>query len=94
MNPAAGFRYTSALPNNDTTNPMPYHDWITFKEIVFYLVAIAIGLFVMGYSVHMLVGGIVSATTEKLIIAAVCAIALVAIGFMAADVKKRRQRGL
>ena len=66
-------------------------NWITTKEIILYLIAIATGLFIAGYSVHMLIGGLVSATTEKIVIAAVCGIGAVVIGFMAYDVKKRRQ---
>jgi len=71
---------------------MPYTSWISLKEIFIYLIAIATGLFVTGYSVHMLIGGLVSPTTERAIIAVVCIITALAIGFMAYDVKKQRQK--
>lgn len=70
---------------------MPYQTWISPKEIFLYLIAVCTGLFICGYSVHMLVGGLVSATTEKIIIGVVCTIMAIVIGFMAYDVKKRRQ---
>ncbi|PCH60821.1 MAG: hypothetical protein COC05_03200 [Gammaproteobacteria bacterium] len=70
---------------------MPNANWISLKEIFIYLIAIATGLFVTGYSVHMLIGGLVSPTTEKIIIAVICTITAIVIGFMAYDVKKQRQ---
>ncbi len=71
---------------------MHYTSWISLKEIILYLIAIATGLFIAGYSVHMLIGGLVSPTTEKLIIAAVCSVGAIIIGFMAYDVKKQREK--
>ena len=70
---------------------MPYQNWISIKEIILYLIAIVTGLFIAGYSVHMLIGGLVSAATETTIIAIVCAIMALAIGFMVYDVKKQRE---
>ncbi len=71
---------------------MAYPTWISGKEIILYLIAIATGLFIAGYSVHMLIGGLVSPTTEKIIIIAVCTIGAIVIGFMAYDVKKQREK--
>ena len=71
---------------------MTYSNWISGKEIILYLIAIATGLFIAGYSVHMLIGGLVSPTVEKIIIAAVCGVGAVIIGFMAYDVKKQREK--
>ncbi len=71
---------------------MPYHNWISIKEIILYLIAIVTGLFIAAYSVHMLIGGLVSATTEKTIIAIVCTLMALAIGFMVYDVKKQREK--
>ncbi len=61
------------------------------KEIVIYLIAIASSLFILGYSVHMFVGGLVSPTTETIVITSVCLVGAIVIGFMAWDVIKRRR---
>lgn len=39
----------------------------------------------------MLIGGLVSETTERVIIGIVCGLMFIVIGFMAYDVKKNRQ---
>lgn len=70
---------------------MPSQTWISSKEIFIYLVAVCTGLFISGYSIHMLVGGLVSEATEHIIIGVVCGLMAIVIGFMAYDVKKRRQ---
>ncbi|MBL1292951.1 MAG: hypothetical protein COB61_003670 [Thiotrichales bacterium] len=70
---------------------MPYQTWISRKEIFIYLIAIFTGLFICGYSIHMLIGGLVSATTERVIIGVVCSLMFIVIGLMVYDVKKQRQ---
>jgi hypothetical protein len=62
-------------------------------EILIYL-TIALGsLIMMGYTVHMFVGGLVSAETEYLLIAFTCLSVACIIGYMAWDVIQKRKRG-
>jgi len=61
------------------------------KEVVFYLIAAAISLVVLGYTVHMFVGGLVSPTAERWLIAAACLAGLAVVSFMAWDVVRRRR---
>lgn len=63
------------------------------QEIAVYVVVALSSLLIMGFVVHMLVGGLVSAETEYLLIALICIADLAAIGYMAWDVICRR-RGL
>jgi len=60
------------------------------QEIFVYAVIAISSLFILGYSVHMLVGGLVSADTEYLLIELVCLADLAVIGYMAWDVIQRR----
>lgn len=60
------------------------------KEIFTYTLVAFSGLFILGYSVHMLISGLVSPQTETLIIAGVCVAGLGILGFMAWDVIKQR----
>ena len=59
-------------------------------EALIYLVVALCSLFIMGYAVHMLVGGLVSEEIERLLIIITCLIGVVAIGLMAWDVIQRR----
>ncbi len=59
-------------------------------EILIFLVAAIGALLIAGYSVHMVVGGLVSAESEKQIIFLVCAIVFGVIVYMAWDVVQRR----
>ena len=61
------------------------------KEIVLYLIVAFSALFILGYSVHMFIGGLVSPEMERAITYGVCGIGLLVIGFMAWDIKKRRK---
>ncbi|CAH1388116.1 conserved hypothetical protein [Candidatus Nitrotoga sp. M5] len=60
-------------------------------EALIYLVVALCSLFIMGYAVHMLVGGLVSEEIERLLIIITCLIGVVAIGLMAWDVIQRRK---
>ena len=62
------------------------------KEIVVYLIAAIAGLTILGYSVHMLIGGLVSRATEYTVIALAVLIGVAVLGFLAWDVVKRRGR--
>jgi len=70
---------------------MPNQNWISLKEIILYLIVIGSSLFISGYSVHMLIGDLVSKTTEYIVIAVVCGLMALIIGFMIYDVRKHRQ---
>jgi len=61
------------------------------QEALIYLVVAVSSLFILGFSVHMLVGGLVSPETEYLLIELVCLADIAAIGFMARDVIQRRK---
>ncbi len=61
------------------------------KEVLLYLVAALGALYVLGYSVHMLVGGLVAPRTERLLIAGVVGAGVVAVALMAWDVARRRR---
>ena len=60
------------------------------SEIIIFLLAAICGLFITGYSVHMFIGGLVSAETEQLLIAIICLLAASAMAYMAWDVIERR----
>lgn len=60
------------------------------KEIVIYTVVAFSGLFILGYSVHMLISGLVSPETETLIIIGTCIVGVGVLGFMVWDVIKQR----
>jgi hypothetical protein len=59
-------------------------------EILVYLVAGISSLFIMGYTVHMLIGGLVSPETENQLIVLACLIVAGVIAYMAWDVIQRR----
>ena len=63
------------------------------KEAIVYGVVAISSLILLGYTVHMFIGGIVSERTETLAMVVVMLIGAVAIGFMVWDVIRRR-RGL
>lgn len=61
------------------------------KEIVLYCIVACSALFILGYTVHMFVGGLVSPGTETLLTIVVCGIGAAVIGFMAWDIARRRR---
>ncbi|HLA74408.1 MAG TPA: hypothetical protein VJM76_00665 [Gammaproteobacteria bacterium] len=65
----------------------------SIKELFIYALVAVSALTIMGFSVHMLVGGLVNQTTEYAIIVGVCFAGALAIAYMAWDVVRRRQRG-
>lgn len=62
------------------------------KEIILYSIAAVSSLFVLGYSVHMFVGGLVRPETEQWLIAIACLLGAAAIAYMAYDVARRRRQ--
>lgn len=63
------------------------------KEVILYLLVAIASLVVLGYSVHMFVGGLVNENTEWWLISGACFIGLVIMALMVRDVLRRR-RGL
>ncbi|MBI3901498.1 MAG: hypothetical protein HY306_00910 [Nitrosomonadales bacterium] len=61
------------------------------REILIYSIVALSSLFIMGYAMHMLVGGMVSPETEYLLIVLICLADVAAIGYMAWDVIQRRR---
>ena len=61
------------------------------REIIIYSISAIAALIVLGYSVHMFVGGLVEPTTERMLITGACLIGGVVIGLMAWDVMRRRK---
>jgi membrane protein DedA with SNARE-associated domain len=59
-------------------------------EILIYVTVAITSLFITGYAVHMFIGGLVSTEVEYLLIAIVCLIIAMVIGYMAWDVFERR----
>jgi hypothetical protein len=63
------------------------------KEIIILVIVSFASLFVLGYSVHMFIGGLVSESTERWAIIITCSIGAIVIGLLIADIiKQRRQR--
>lgn len=61
------------------------------QEIFVYLVVAISSLFILGFSVHMLIGGMVKPDTEYFLIELVCLADLAVIGYMTWDVIQRRK---
>lgn len=62
------------------------------KELLLYSLAALGGLVILGYSVHMFIGGLVSPNTERSAIIIVCLIGAACLAYMGWDVVKRRRR--
>lgn len=63
------------------------------KEIIILIIVSLSSLFLLGYSIHMLIGGIVSETTERWSIIVACILGAIIIGFLVMDIfRQRRQR--
>lgn len=60
------------------------------KENLTYVFVALIALFMAGYSVHMIVGGMVSKTVEREIIGGTVFALIIVLAFMARDLRKRR----
>jgi uncharacterized membrane protein YfcA len=59
-------------------------------EVLIYLIAATSAVFIAGYSVHMFVGGLVSAEVENQLMALVCLIVVCVSAYMAWDVIRNR----
>jgi hypothetical protein len=63
---------------------------MNIKEVLVYAVVAASSLFISAYTVHMLVGGLISAESEYMWMSIVCSVVAVVIALMAWDVIRRR----
>ena len=61
------------------------------KEIIILLLIACSSIFILGYSIHMLIGGLVSEATENWIITGACIIGVVILIFMGLDIVKQRR---
>lgn len=61
------------------------------KEILIAVFVALISIFMTGYSVHMIIGGLVSKSTEHLVITVAVFLLAILLAFMAKDLKKRKK---
>ena len=64
------------------------------KEIIIYAIAVIGCLAILAYSIHMFVGGLVSAELEKILMIGGTLIGATIIGLMARDVVRTRKKNL
>lgn len=62
------------------------------KEIIILVFVAISSLFVLGYSVHMFIGGLVSPETEKMSIIIACSIGAVILLLLGLDIIKQRRK--
>lgn len=62
------------------------------KEIIILIVVAISSLFILGYSVHMFIGGLVSPETEKISIIIACSIGAVILLLLGLDIIKQRRK--
>lgn len=60
------------------------------ESIILILVAFS-SIFILGYSIHMLIGGMVSESTETWIITGACLVGAVVVAFMGWDIIRQRR---
>jgi hypothetical protein len=63
------------------------------KEAIIYSISGCSSLFILAYTVHMFIGGMVSEQTEYMVMAIVVLIAASAMAWMVSDVLRRRKAG-
>lgn len=61
------------------------------KEFIILILVACSSVFILGYSIHMLIGGLVSESTETWVITIACAIGVIVIVFMGWDILKQRR---
>jgi len=62
------------------------------KEILLYTIAGISSVVLLGYTVHMFVGGLVQPETETRLITIACIIGVIVVSVMAWDVVRRRRK--
>jgi len=60
------------------------------RPVILFTIGASASLFILGYVVHMFIGGLVSRPTEIIVIAVAVLIGAAVIGWMAWDVLRRR----
>ncbi|NOZ54394.1 MAG: hypothetical protein GXP08_14890 [Gammaproteobacteria bacterium] len=65
---------------------------MNIREIIILLIIAVSSLSILGYSVHMFIGGLVSPQTEKISIVVACSIGAVILIFLGLDIIKQRRR--
>ncbi len=65
---------------------------MSLKEIVILVIVSFSSLVILGYSIHMFIGGLVNESTERWAIGIACTIGLIIIGFLTADILRQRRR--
>lgn len=61
------------------------------KEVIILILVAFSSIFILGYSLHMLIGGLVSKEMETWIITGACSLGVVIVCFMAWDILKQRR---
>ena len=61
------------------------------REFILLLFVACSSVFILGYSIHMLIGGLVSKATETWIIAGACTIGVVILAYMGWDIIRQRR---
>lgn len=61
------------------------------KEIIILALVAVSSIFILGYSLHMLIGGLVSPDTEQLIITAACVAGTIIVAIMGWDIVRQRR---
>ena len=62
------------------------------KELIVAIIVAISSLFILGYSVHMFIGGLVSPETENISIIVACLIGAVIILLLGLDIVKQRRK--
>jgi len=65
--------------------------YLPMKEIIIYTISGVSSLFILGYVVHMFIGGLVSEQTEIIAISGIVVAGALAMSYMAWDIVKRRR---
>lgn len=67
------------------------------KEIIIFSLVSISSIFILGYSVHMFIGGLVSEETETIVITIACILGTLVVAYMAWDIinirKKKQSAG-
>jgi len=62
------------------------------KEFILLLFVACSSVFILGYSIHMLIGGMVSKATETWVIAGACTLGVAILIFMGWDIIRQRRK--
>jgi putative Mn2+ efflux pump MntP len=61
------------------------------KEAILLIFVAASSIFILGYSIHMLIGGLVAEATEQWIIVCACLLGTVILAFLGWDIIRQRR---